>query len=850
MRLRSLLCLFLCALAPLHAAQQTINLGSTANDGTGDTLRSGGTKINANFTDLYAGKQPLDADLTALAALTTTAFGRSVIELSNAAALRSLGGLVIGTNVLAPNGSGAALTGLTIGQVTDLQDELDAKSAGYVTVTMSNANVTLSAGQNTVEQVGTMSAARTVTLPTAAANGAGVVWTYDKSGSVSTTNKIIITRAGSDVIQWTGASGQTTVDMVSPYGNLALYSDGVSTWTALKGDINTLVPTQTGHSGEYLTTNGSVASWAAAAGAGDALTSGTLAQFAPTTSAQLLGVLTNESGTGNILTTNGSAASLTSFPTFNQNTTGSAAAWTTARTLSITGDLTYTSPSFDGSGNVTAAATVTRLNGTSLASLATGLLKNTTATGVPSIATAGTDYLAPAGSGAALTGITQSQVSGLTTTDGPLFSNVRLAHSALTYGATTTINFSGDGFQTETLTGNVTFATSNLAAGRAKTIRLVGDSASRALTFPTGWKFRGTMPTALARYRTGLLTLTSFGATNGDVLAAYDLAHPVTGGSTAHFLGDSITAGDGLDPDDRFSSVLSATLDWTEDNEGVGGTQIADAGQTDQVIAETISAADISVFLTGYNDMRYYGSNAAALTDHETNLLSLAAWLGIPTASRVNCSDGSITYGGSWTDTVLLGGLKYSAASGATVTFSATGTAVIIGTARVASGGSFTVHVDGVLQATYSGARTAAVTYAELSDARGYIPGAVVITGLSAGAHSVVITTLSSANVFFGWFAGISGPPGPRVILGGCLNMPTSAYAMYSPFNAGSLSAANAYSTMIAGVATTLQGAGLNVIAVNPRLDGDTEFQGDFVHPNEAGAVHIATDFQAAIEAN
>ena len=49
-----------------------------------------------------------------------------------------------------------------------------------------------------------------------------------------------------------------------------------------------------------------------------------LSQFAATTSAELLGVLSDESGTGNILTTNGSAASLTSFPTFNQDTTGNA----------------------------------------------------------------------------------------------------------------------------------------------------------------------------------------------------------------------------------------------------------------------------------------------------------------------------------------------------------------------------------------------------------------------------------------------------------------------------------------------------------------------------------------------
>lgn len=35
-------------------AQQTISIGSSANDGNGDTLRDAGTKINANFTELYS----------------------------------------------------------------------------------------------------------------------------------------------------------------------------------------------------------------------------------------------------------------------------------------------------------------------------------------------------------------------------------------------------------------------------------------------------------------------------------------------------------------------------------------------------------------------------------------------------------------------------------------------------------------------------------------------------------------------------------------------------------------------------------------------------------------------------
>jgi len=55
-------------------------------------------------------------------------------------------------------------------------------------------------------------------------------------------------------------------------------------------------------------------------------------------------------------------------------------------------------PTITMSGDVTgtqAATVVGKLNGTALSSLATGILKNTTTTGVPTIAAAGTDYQAP-----------------------------------------------------------------------------------------------------------------------------------------------------------------------------------------------------------------------------------------------------------------------------------------------------------------------------------------------------------------------------------------------------------------------------------------------------------------------
>jgi hypothetical protein len=123
-------------------AKQTISLGATANDGTGSSLRVGGDMINDNFDELYAAVlastaanlvyagpttgsaappsmralvaadipslsdvyQPLDADLTAIAALTTTAFGRAALVFADAAAARTAYGLVIGTNVQAYDG--------------------------------------------------------------------------------------------------------------------------------------------------------------------------------------------------------------------------------------------------------------------------------------------------------------------------------------------------------------------------------------------------------------------------------------------------------------------------------------------------------------------------------------------------------------------------------------------------------------------------------------------------------------------------------------------------------------------------------------------------------------------------
>lgn len=107
------------------------------------------------------------------------------------------------------------------------------------------------------------------------------------------------------------------------------------------------------------------------------------------------------------------------------------------------------------------------------------------------------------------------------TLSAPTTNNLTITASALTYAGTTTIDLTGDGFQTVTLTGDITFATSNRAAGRSKTVRIIGDGSSRTLAFPS-WKFIGAAaPSALASGKTAILTITAFGTADTDIIAAY-----------------------------------------------------------------------------------------------------------------------------------------------------------------------------------------------------------------------------------------------------------------------------------------------------------------------------------------
>lgn len=231
--------------------------------------------------------------------------------------------------------SGGPIT--TTGTIT-LAGTLAVASGGTGTATPS-----LVAGTNITSITGswpnqTINASGSGTVTSVAATGGTGI---SVSGSpITTSGTLTITNTAPDQTVALTQGGTTTITGTYPNFTISSADQFLGTVTSVTG------------TSPVVSSGGTTPAISLASGYGDTLN--------PYASKTANFVLAAPNGTAGVPTFRAVVAA--DIPTLNQSTTGSAATLTTGRTIAVTGDLAYTSPSFNGSANVTAAGTLATVN--------------------------------------------------------------------------------------------------------------------------------------------------------------------------------------------------------------------------------------------------------------------------------------------------------------------------------------------------------------------------------------------------------------------------------------------------------------------------------------------------------
>lgn len=192
----------LLALADAAALRTAAGLGTAALAATGD-FDAAGAAVAAQ-----AASQPLDSDLTAIAALATTSYGRSLLALADAAALRTAAASVIGTDVEAHDADLTTIAGLS----PTNDDLLQRKSGAWTNRTIAQLLTDLAAAGTTFQPLDsdlTSIAALTTTSfgrgLLALADAAALAANHTHSGGASWTQDV--NESGASVANWTSVAG-------------------------------------------------------------------------------------------------------------------------------------------------------------------------------------------------------------------------------------------------------------------------------------------------------------------------------------------------------------------------------------------------------------------------------------------------------------------------------------------------------------------------------------------------------------------------------------------------------------------------------------------------------------------